>query len=60
MPWAGAAEDHQTLNVRWLADQGGAVLLPEPEVARLGTVIAGLRDDPAALAAMAEAAAPGR
>ena len=29
VPWAGAAEDHQTLNVRWLADQGGAVLLPE-------------------------------
>ncbi len=53
VPWAGAAEDHQTLNVRWLADQGGAVLLPEPEVARLGTVIAGLRADPAALAAMA-------
>ena len=26
---AGAAEDHQTANVRWLADQGGAVLLPE-------------------------------
>jgi UDP-N-acetylglucosamine:LPS N-acetylglucosamine transferase len=56
VPWAGAAEDHQTLNVRWLADQGGAVLLPEPEVARLGSVIAGLRADPAALAAMAEAA----
>ena len=29
VPWSGAAEDHQTLNVRWLADQGGAVLLPE-------------------------------
>ena len=39
VPWAGAAEDHQTLNVRWLADQGGAILLPEAEVDRLGAVI---------------------
>ena len=23
VPWSGAAEDHQTLNVRWLSDQGG-------------------------------------
>ena len=57
VPWSGAAEDHQTLNVRWLADQGGAVLLPEAEVERLGTVIDGLRADPEALAAMAAAAA---
>jgi UDP-N-acetylglucosamine--N-acetylmuramyl-(pentapeptide) pyrophosphoryl-undecaprenol N-acetylglucosamine transferase len=49
VPWSGAAEDHQTLNVRWLSDQGGAVLLAEPEVARLGDVIDGLRADPAAL-----------
>ncbi len=57
VPWAGAAEDHQTLNVRWLADQGGAVLLPEADVDRLGTVVDGLRADPDALAAMAAAAA---
>jgi UDP-N-acetylglucosamine--N-acetylmuramyl-(pentapeptide) pyrophosphoryl-undecaprenol N-acetylglucosamine transferase len=57
VPWSGAADDHQTLNVRWLADRGGCVLLPEPEVARLAAVVAGLRDDPAALAAMAAAAA---
>ncbi len=24
VPWSGAAEDHQTANVRWLADQGAA------------------------------------
>ena len=57
VPWAGAAEDHQTLNVRWLADQGGAVLLPEAEVDRLGAVIDELRADPAARAARAAAAA---
>jgi UDP-N-acetylglucosamine--N-acetylmuramyl-(pentapeptide) pyrophosphoryl-undecaprenol N-acetylglucosamine transferase len=49
VPWSGAADDHQTLNVRWLSDQGGAVLLPEPEVERLGDVIEGLRADPGAL-----------
>ncbi len=36
VPWSGAAEDHQTLNVRWLSDQGAAILLPEPELAALG------------------------
>lgn len=54
VPWSGAAEDHQTLNVRWLSDQGGAVLLPESELtdngARLGDLIDDLRADPAALA----------
>ena len=28
VPWSGAAEDHQTANVRWLSDQGAAVLHP--------------------------------
>jgi UDP-N-acetylglucosamine--N-acetylmuramyl-(pentapeptide) pyrophosphoryl-undecaprenol N-acetylglucosamine transferase len=32
VPWAGAAEDHQTDNVRWLSDQGAAVLVPESEL----------------------------
>ena len=36
VPWAASAEDHQTLNVRWLADQGAAVLLAERDLARLG------------------------
>ena len=30
VPWPAAAEDHQTDNVRWLADQGAAVHLPRP------------------------------
>ena len=44
VPWAGAAEDHQTLNVRWLADQGAAPCCsPRPSSARLGDAIDGLR-----------------
>ena len=39
VPWAGAAEDHQTGNVRWLADAGAAVLLAETDVTRLGAEI---------------------
>ena len=35
VPWAGAAEDHQTANVAWLADGGGAVLLPERRIDEL-------------------------
>jgi UDP-N-acetylglucosamine--N-acetylmuramyl-(pentapeptide) pyrophosphoryl-undecaprenol N-acetylglucosamine transferase len=57
VPWAGAAEDHQTANVRWLSDQGGAVLLPQAELATLGDVIERLRGDPQELATLATAAA---
>jgi len=32
IPWAAAAEDHQTENVRWLSDQGGAVLVSEAQL----------------------------
>ena len=45
VPWAGSAEDHQTLNVRWLADAGAAIHLPESEIHRLGEVIHDLRTD---------------
>ena len=45
VPWSGAAEDHQTLNVRWLADQGGAELLAEADLAELGATVDRLRDD---------------
>jgi UDP-N-acetylglucosamine--N-acetylmuramyl-(pentapeptide) pyrophosphoryl-undecaprenol N-acetylglucosamine transferase len=46
VPWAGAAEDHQTANVRWLADRGAAVHLPEGDVVTLGDQIERLRSDP--------------
>ncbi|MEZ5295725.1 MAG: glycosyltransferase [Ilumatobacteraceae bacterium] len=47
VPWAASADDHQTLNVRWLADDGAAVMLPESDVERLGDVLDELRSDPA-------------
>ena len=56
VPWAASADDHQTDNVRWLAEVGGAVLLPEGELAHLGATIDALRDDPDRLDALAAAA----
>lgn len=45
VPWAGSAEDHQTLNVRWLADEAAAVHLPEADVDQLDAVVHQLRFD---------------
>jgi UDP-N-acetylglucosamine--N-acetylmuramyl-(pentapeptide) pyrophosphoryl-undecaprenol N-acetylglucosamine transferase len=45
VPWSGAAGDHQTENVRWLADEGGAVLLPEAHIDELEHLIERLRTD---------------
>jgi UDP-N-acetylglucosamine--N-acetylmuramyl-(pentapeptide) pyrophosphoryl-undecaprenol N-acetylglucosamine transferase len=56
VPWAGAAEDHQTDNVRWLSEVGGAVLLPEQQLDRLGAEIDRLRSDHAAAEALGAAA----
>lgn len=47
VPWAASADDHQTLNARWLADDGAAVMVPESEIERLGDVLDELRRDPA-------------
>lgn len=57
VPWAASAEDHQTINVRWLADDGAAIHLPEADVARLPEVIERLRRSPEELAALSTAAA---
>lgn len=57
VPWSGAAENHQQANVEWLADAGGALLLPESAIATVGEEIERLRTDPAALAALATNAA---
>jgi UDP-N-acetylglucosamine:LPS N-acetylglucosamine transferase len=59
VPWAAAAEDHQTENVAWLADQGGAIALPEGELDQLDRVLERVRadeDERAGLAARALAA----
>lgn len=52
VPWAASAEDHQTLNVRWLADEGGAVFLAESDVDHLPDAIDRLRRHPDELAAL--------
>lgn len=46
VPWDGAAEDHQRLNVQWLAERGGAILLGEAELGELGERITELRLSP--------------
>lgn len=56
VPWADSAEDHQTANVAWLADQGGAVSWPERDIGRLGPLLDELRGDPARRRALADAA----
>ena len=45
VPWAGSAEDHQTLNVTWLSDAGAAVHLAESDIGNLGGVLDDLRAD---------------
>lgn len=57
VPWAGSAEDHQTLNVRWLSDAGAAIHLPEGEIGRLGATIDGLRRDDSMLMELSARAA---
>lgn len=57
VPWAASAEDHQTRNVAWLADQGAAVALAEVDIAQLGDVIERLRADEQARTTLGERAA---
>ncbi len=60
VPWPNAADDHQTDNVGWLSEQGGAILLPEADLHRpdvgLADTITRLRAVPAELAALSAAA----
>jgi UDP-N-acetylglucosamine--N-acetylmuramyl-(pentapeptide) pyrophosphoryl-undecaprenol N-acetylglucosamine transferase len=57
VPWSGAAEDHQTRNVAWLADDGAAIALAERDIGRLGTVLEELRADEPARRRLGERAA---
>lgn len=53
VPWAGAADDHQTENVRWLSDAGAALVSTDERVADdLADVIGELRADPRRLVDM--------
>jgi UDP-N-acetylglucosamine--N-acetylmuramyl-(pentapeptide) pyrophosphoryl-undecaprenol N-acetylglucosamine transferase len=59
VPWAASAEDHQTANVRWLADEGAAVMLAEIDVTVPGALereIERWRADPVGRAAMGQRA----
>jgi UDP-N-acetylglucosamine--N-acetylmuramyl-(pentapeptide) pyrophosphoryl-undecaprenol N-acetylglucosamine transferase len=60
IPWSGAADDHQTENVRWLSDAEGAVLMTETVLAadpsHLGDAIERLRDDAETRGRLSEAA----
>jgi UDP-N-acetylglucosamine--N-acetylmuramyl-(pentapeptide) pyrophosphoryl-undecaprenol N-acetylglucosamine transferase len=57
VPWAAATDDHQTDNVAWLAEVGGAVLLAEADLDELGATIERLRSDPQQRNALGRAAA---
>jgi UDP-N-acetylglucosamine--N-acetylmuramyl-(pentapeptide) pyrophosphoryl-undecaprenol N-acetylglucosamine transferase len=58
VPFAHAADDHQTANARYLAGAGAAVLLPQADLTplRLAEVLGSLLADPARRLAMADAA----
>ena len=59
VPWKDAAEDHQTGNARWLADDGGAVIVKEggdDTVARIVEEVARLTSDAGARLVLAERA----
>jgi UDP-N-acetylglucosamine--N-acetylmuramyl-(pentapeptide) pyrophosphoryl-undecaprenol N-acetylglucosamine transferase len=55
VPFPYATADHQTKNARYFADRGGAVVVPESELARLPQLVRDLLADPERRAAMAKA-----
>ncbi len=58
IPYPHATADHQTVNARYMADAGAAVLIPDSELTheRLRTEVEALLADPQRLAAMGRAA----
>ena len=58
VPYPLAGDDHQPANAAYLADPGGAEILPQSQLnaARLGAILTRLLGDRARLLAMAEAA----
>jgi len=59
VPYPHATADHQTANARYMADAGGAVIVPDAELTpeRLRAVVDSLFGDPERLARMAAASA---
>ena len=56
VPWPGATDDHQRDNIEWLTEVGGAVMLRDDALNRLGDEIERLRADPDARVALSSAA----
>lgn len=59
VPYPHASADHQTANARWMATEGAATVIADPELTADGlrAAVSSLLDDPAALRRMAEASA---
>jgi UDP-N-acetylglucosamine--N-acetylmuramyl-(pentapeptide) pyrophosphoryl-undecaprenol N-acetylglucosamine transferase len=55
VPYPHATSDHQTLNARYFADGGGAVVVDQGELGRVPGLVDELLADPARLARMSEA-----
>jgi len=53
VPWAGAAEDHQVENVRWLSERGAASLVAEGDPEVIIAAVERLRGDAEARAELA-------
>ena len=51
-PYPHATADHQTLNARHFERGGGAIVVPDAEIATVPALVAALLADPARLAAM--------
>ncbi len=57
VPWSGAADDHQTANVAWLADEGAAILVADANLPdSLVRVMSELRQDRNRLRSLGEQA----
>ena len=52
VPYPHATGDHQTLNARHFERGGGAIVVPEPELARVPALVEELLRDPERLASM--------
>jgi UDP-N-acetylglucosamine--N-acetylmuramyl-(pentapeptide) pyrophosphoryl-undecaprenol N-acetylglucosamine transferase len=55
VPSPNVTADHQTENARYFEQAGGAVVVPEPEIARVPGVVRSLLSDGGRLAAMGQA-----
>ena len=55
VPYPHATSDHQTLNARYFADGGGAIVVDQSELGRVPALVDELLGDPARLARMSDA-----